>query len=474
MAVQIQQRGDTAANWTSADPILADREVGWETDTGKMKLGDGATAWTALAYIGGGGGSGDVVGPASSTDGHVALFDGTTGKLLKDGGAPNTYTGTAGSITLTGSAFSIDATYVGQASITTLGTITTGTWSATTISEVKGGTGQTGYAVGDLLYASSTTALSKLAAGTDGYVLTLASGVPTWAAAAGGGGLTNWTDSLTTAAPNTTTPVAGLTAAGVATNIDAALCPKGFGAICSDIADNTSLGGNKRGTNAVDFQISRTSANHVASGDLSFIGCGASNTASGAYSSVPGGNNNVASGVSSFAVGDYCTADASNAMAWGSNATSKEIKGTFSEASGTFAYPGECQRQRPLLRCITTNNTQTSLTTDGAAPSTSNQVGMNANYQWYVAQGIVLAVEKATGDSAAWRFEALIQRYGTTSMIIACTPTLINATAGASAWSLSVDADTTNHVLRIRGTGETSKTIRWACSITDNLQLGWT
>ena len=114
MAVQIQQRGDTAANWTSADPILADREVGWETDTGKMKLGDGATAWTALAYIGGGGGSGDVVGPASSTDGHVALFDGTTGKLLKDGGAPNTYTGTAGSITLTGSAFSIDATYVEQ------------------------------------------------------------------------------------------------------------------------------------------------------------------------------------------------------------------------------------------------------------------------------------------------------------------------------------------------------------------------
>lgn len=33
-----------------------------------------------------GGGSGDVVGPASSVDSHIALFDGTTGKLLKDGG----------------------------------------------------------------------------------------------------------------------------------------------------------------------------------------------------------------------------------------------------------------------------------------------------------------------------------------------------------------------------------------------------
>lgn len=36
----------------------------------------------------GGGGSGDVVGPGSATDGALALFDGTTGKLVKDGGAP--------------------------------------------------------------------------------------------------------------------------------------------------------------------------------------------------------------------------------------------------------------------------------------------------------------------------------------------------------------------------------------------------
>ena len=39
-----------------------------------------------IADLGGGGGSGDVVGPASATANSVALFDGTTGKLLKDGG----------------------------------------------------------------------------------------------------------------------------------------------------------------------------------------------------------------------------------------------------------------------------------------------------------------------------------------------------------------------------------------------------
>jgi hypothetical protein len=38
------------------------------------------------------GSSGDVVGPASATDGNIALFDGTTGKIIKDGGAPTAAT----------------------------------------------------------------------------------------------------------------------------------------------------------------------------------------------------------------------------------------------------------------------------------------------------------------------------------------------------------------------------------------------
>lgn len=50
MAVQIQVRRDTAANWTSANPTLAIGEIGYETDTGKLKIGTGATAWNSLAY----------------------------------------------------------------------------------------------------------------------------------------------------------------------------------------------------------------------------------------------------------------------------------------------------------------------------------------------------------------------------------------------------------------------------------------
>ena len=48
MAVRIQLRRDTAANWVSADPVLRAGEIGIETDTLKFKIGTGAT-WTATA-----------------------------------------------------------------------------------------------------------------------------------------------------------------------------------------------------------------------------------------------------------------------------------------------------------------------------------------------------------------------------------------------------------------------------------------
>jgi hypothetical protein len=52
MAIQIQLRNDTAANWTSANPTLARGEVGVEIDTNKMKIGTGSTTWANLPYTG--------------------------------------------------------------------------------------------------------------------------------------------------------------------------------------------------------------------------------------------------------------------------------------------------------------------------------------------------------------------------------------------------------------------------------------
>lgn len=54
----------------------------------------------------------------------------------------------------------------------------------------SGGTGLSSYAVGDILYANSTSTLTKLSVGANGTVLTLAAGVPTWAAGSGTGTVT--------------------------------------------------------------------------------------------------------------------------------------------------------------------------------------------------------------------------------------------------------------------------------------------
>jgi hypothetical protein len=52
MAVRLQLRRGTAAEWTSANPTLLPGEVGLETDTGLFKTGNGSTAWTSLSYGG--------------------------------------------------------------------------------------------------------------------------------------------------------------------------------------------------------------------------------------------------------------------------------------------------------------------------------------------------------------------------------------------------------------------------------------
>ena len=51
MANIIQIRRDTAANWTSANPTLAQGELGVETDTLKIKIGDGSTTWASASYL---------------------------------------------------------------------------------------------------------------------------------------------------------------------------------------------------------------------------------------------------------------------------------------------------------------------------------------------------------------------------------------------------------------------------------------
>lgn len=67
----IQARRGTAAQWTTANPVLAAGEFGFETDTKKLKIGDGTTAWTSLGYWD------DQSAPLSHTHVSTAISDST-------------------------------------------------------------------------------------------------------------------------------------------------------------------------------------------------------------------------------------------------------------------------------------------------------------------------------------------------------------------------------------------------------------
>ena len=69
MATRMQQRRGTAAQWTTANPILAAGEIGFETDNNKFKIGDGVNHWADLSYFS------DAASISALVDGAPALMD---------------------------------------------------------------------------------------------------------------------------------------------------------------------------------------------------------------------------------------------------------------------------------------------------------------------------------------------------------------------------------------------------------------
>lgn len=128
-------------------------------------------------------------GTANADNGYVVTTDGTitvgstaiaftqfsgagqidpgNGLVKGTGASANTINavGTANRITVSADAINIATNYVGQNTITTLGTITTGTWNGSTIGTSKGGTGLTAAAKGSVLVANTADTLSALDGG---------------------------------------------------------------------------------------------------------------------------------------------------------------------------------------------------------------------------------------------------------------------------------------------------------------------
>jgi hypothetical protein len=187
---------------TANKPVFTDASKGL-VSTGTLAYDQGGTGQTTYA-------AGDIV-YASATNTLSKLAVGTTGQVLKvAAGVPSwatdTTTGTVTSVGLSAPAFLT----VGGSPVTTTGTLAL-TYSGTALPEANGGTAQTTYTTGDLLYASGANTLAKLAVGTTGQVLKVAAGVPSWDTDSAGSGtvtsvdLSGGTTGLTTSGGPITT-----------------------------------------------------------------------------------------------------------------------------------------------------------------------------------------------------------------------------------------------------------------------------
>ncbi len=337
----------------------------------------------------------------------------------------------------------------------------------------------------------------------------------------GAAGVTGFTPSQNTAAPNNTVNASRLLVDAASTNADAVIQPKGTGAIVAQLPDGAAAGGNKRGPNAVDLQTNRTVATSVASGTESVVIGGHRNTASNTNSTALGGLVNTASGVCSvtvggasntasgdasfatgrsaiasgvssfaggggsgsgstasgdhsFAFGQRNTASGTHALAFGADceaassfAIGVAAKSTqarqLAHASGQFSVVGDAQYERYVVYRVTTNATPAELAAAGT-PATTTRIAI-ANDSTYAFEALVVARRTdADNESAGYKITGVIDNNAGTTALVG-TPTVTVLAEDTAAWDIAVTADNTNDALVFTVTGENAKTIRWVATV---------
>lgn len=156
MAVQtqFQFRRGTAAQWTSANPTLAAGEFGYETDTGKAKIGNGSTAWSSLSYA--------ITGEV----GDLTAVQAGTGISVTNGTGPIPTVAIDSTVaTLTGSQTLTNKTINGSNNTVTNISLTTGVTG--TLPAANGGTGVTSLGSGITTWLGTPSSANLAAAVTD-------------------------------------------------------------------------------------------------------------------------------------------------------------------------------------------------------------------------------------------------------------------------------------------------------------------
>ena len=312
--------------------------------------------------------------------------------------------------------------------------------------------------------------------------------------AGGGGSLTNFAESINTAAPNDIIYSAQLIPSGAAADIDFVIAPKGIGAIVSAIPNSISVSGGKRGNYAVDLQLVRSINDQIASSDFSVLIGGTNNKTTGAGSSIVGGNGStnagpyafVAAGHAanislngslSFASGESPTISANYAVAMGNHSTASGI-GSFVVGNGGDSngvtgkvifggdfvnLAGNSQIGILSITADTTSAIAKILTSDGNAANSSNILTLK-NQQAITFTGLVTAKRQGSTSFASWKIEGALVR-GATASTTALSGSVVTTISNTPAWTLALTADTTNGGLKVTFTGAAATNIRVSASL---------
>jgi hypothetical protein len=345
---------------------------------------------------------------------------------------------------------------------------------------------------GTILYRSAT-AWTALGAGTSGYYLqTGGTGAnPLWAAVAAG--LTGFTAALNTSSPNNTNNVSSITASGGTTNQFIALAPKGTGSIIGAIPDNTATGGNVRGTYSVDLQLSRTGGVSVVQSNYSAMLAGYDNLiASGYdYAGILAGRGHqlyssygaIIGGQGHTVTGNYAAiiAGQSNQIQGNYAVVLSGVYGSDRSAASVVTpsiwfrgVTGGNQNRKLILTTQTLDATATKLTTNNSTAGQTNQIWLNFNSAYAFSIRIIANVTGA-GNTKAWKIEGACKigaSYATTALVGTPAVNVLAADSGASTWTATVAADTSNGAINVTVTGQASTTITWTATA-DLTEVGY-
>jgi hypothetical protein len=307
----------------------------------------------------------------------------------------------------------------------------------------------------------------------------------------------------TTAFNSGTQATSSWTATNAAANVNAAIIPKGTGALIANIPDGTATGGNARGQYSVDFQRSRNNAaqiasgnsystilngnrntasnnysavlggeQHNASGQYTIIAGGIGNTSSQSYCSVFNGNGNTAntvfasvfagyintaSGYASFVgCGEGNTSSGTYSSIQGGAYATANLYGQLAHASGQISTSGDAQAHELVWRRLVTGAPVggTELFLDG---SSAAAILPSTNAIWH---GIIdiAAICTATGngttvtgDVEATSYKVTIKRIGTTTSLVGTVQEIgiTNADTSMASSVFTIDNNDTNESLRI-------------------------